>query len=304
MTQQRLEDSSPSDTFAPEEVALRPRDARFTWERTPLHWMPGDPYGAHATTALNLFLPVAERWFAKLLTDALDYVRDERLREQILGFIGQEAMHARTHDDVLVEFVRRHGIDPTAFLDQLEWVAGQYETRMAQISDPDRRRKALASGTHALSAAEHFTGVLGHWALNNEWDRLGVDPMMADLMRWHGAEEVEHRHVSYNVAKYFGMDYFAQAAAGLMVSGVFFALVLRGLKFLVHEDPALPNLGYLRLMWKMRASGKRGSLPTIAYLIRTGSRLLRPDYNPVDEGSTAQAVAYLAASPAARAMHG
>lgn len=112
MTQPRLGYPSPVDEFAPEEVALRPRDAKFGWDETPLHWMPGDPYGSHATTALNLFLPVAERWFAKLLTEALDYVRDERLREQIIGFIGQEAIHARTHDDVLVEFVRRHGIDP------------------------------------------------------------------------------------------------------------------------------------------------------------------------------------------------
>ena len=72
---------------------------------------------------------------------------------------------------------------------------------------PQNRRKALASGTHALCAAEHYTGVLGHWALNNSWDDMGVDPTLSDLYRWHGAEEVEHRHVSYNVAKYFGMDY-------------------------------------------------------------------------------------------------
>jgi uncharacterized protein len=32
--------------------------------------------------------------------------------------------------------------------------------------------------------------------------------------------------------------------------------------------------------------------------------LLRRDYNPANEGSTAQAVAYLASSPAARAIHG
>ena len=85
-------------------------------------------------------------------------------------------------------------------------------------STPHNRRKALASGTHALCAAEHFTGVLGHWALNNSWDDMGVDPTLADLYRWHGAEEVEHRHVSYNVAKYFGMDYFAQAASGALVT--------------------------------------------------------------------------------------
>jgi hypothetical protein len=42
----------------------------------------------------------------------------------------------------------------------------------------------------------------------------------------------------------------------------------------------------------------------VPYLVRSGLKLLRRDYSPTDEGSTAQAVAYLAASPAARAMAG
>lgn len=51
---------------------------------------------------------------------------------------------------------------------------------------------------------------------------------------------MEHRHASYNVAKYFGMDYFAQAA-GIMVSAVFFGLSLRGI-VLVMRISSLPNL--------------------------------------------------------------
>ncbi len=293
----------PADTFAPEEVALRPRNVQFDWSRAPLRWIPSDPYASHGVTALNLFLPVAERWFSKLLSDSLVYVRDEHLREEIVGFVGQEAVHARTHDIVLAEYLRGHGIDPEPFTKQLEWVAGQYDLRIDQ-APPDKKRKALASGTHALSAAEHYTGVLGNWALNNRWDELGADPTLTDLYRWHGAEEVEHRHVSFNVAKYFGMDYFAQAAAGVMVTVVFFAMMLRGTKYLVHQDPALPKLGYLRLLWRLRNSGKSGALPSMGFYVRSGLTLLRRDYSPVDEGSTAQAVAYLASSPAARAAHG
>jgi predicted metal-dependent hydrolase len=97
------------------------------------------------------------------------------------------------------------------------------------------------------------------------------------------------------------MDYFAQALSGMLVTVVVFSQVLRGTKFLVHEDPALPSLGYVRLLLKLRASVGRGSLPGVGYLLRSASRMLRRDYNPVDEGSTAQAIAYLAASPAARA---
>lgn len=303
MATEHLANDGPADVFAPEEVALRPRNVHFEWHTPPLHWIPGDPYASHAVTALNLFLPVAERWFAQLLTDSLEYVRDEHLREEIIGFIGQEAVHAKTHDEVPVEYLLRHGIDPGPFTRQLEWVASQYDQRVSQATERKRRR-ALASGTHALNAAEHFTGVLGDWALNNSWDDMGVDPTLCDLYRWHGAEEVEHRHVSYNVAKYFGMDHLAQALAGVMVSVVFFAMVLRGTKFLVHEDPALPKLGYLRLAWKLRASGKSGALPAAGFVIRSGLHLLRRDYNPANEGNTAQAVAYLASSPAARALHG
>ena len=293
----------PADRVAPEEVALRPRNVRFDLDDAPLHWIPGDPYGSHAVTALNLFLPAAERWFSALLSDALEYVRADHLREEIVGFVGQEAVHAQTHDRVLVDYLQRHGINPARFLAQLEWVAGQYDLQMAKV--PQRhRRKALASGTHALCAAEHFTGVLGHWALNNSWDEMGANPTLADLYRWHGAEEVEHRHVSYNVAKYFNMDYLAQALSGVIVSSALVGIVLRGTKFLVHADPDLPNLGYPRLLWKLRASGKRGAIPTGGMIARAAGRLFKPSYNPVDEGDTAQAVAYLATSPAARAVHG
>lgn len=289
-----------ADRFAPDEVALHPRNVHFRWDDAPLHWIPGDPYGSHAATALNLFVPAAERWFSKVLSDAMEYVGDEFIRQEIIGFIGQEAVHASTHEQVLLEYVQRHGIDPEPFVRQLDWMVALYDQRVAAAS-PHSRRKALASGTHMLCAAEHFTGMLGHWALNNSWDDMHVDPTLADFYRWHGAEEVEHRHVSYNVAKYFGMDYLAQALSAALVTVVVFSMVLRGTKFLVHEDPALPNLGYLRLVWKLRASARRGSVPTTRYVLRSASRMMRRDYNPVDEGSTAQAIAYLATSPAARA---
>lgn len=298
-----VESQTAADKFAPEELALRPRNVHFDLDSAPLHWIPGDPYGSHCVTSLNLLLPVAERWFSKLLSDALEHVRDEHLREEIVGFIGQEAVHAQTHDRVLVDYLLRHGIDPVPYTDQLEFVAGQYDKRIAKASRTSRL-KALSSGTHALCAAEHYTGVLGHWALNNSWDELGVDPTLCDLYRWHAAEEVEHRHVSFNVAKYFKMDYVAQVASGALVSLAFFAMVFRGMKYLVHADPDLPNLGYLRLALKLRQSGKIGSLPKSTYVARCALRLFRPGYNPVDEGSTAQAVAYLASSPAARALNG
>ena len=153
-----------------------------------------------------------------------------------------------------------------------------------------------------LCAAEHFTGVLGHWALNNSWDDMDVDPTLADFYRWHGAEEVEHRHVSYNVAKYFGMDYFAQAVSGRW-SRSCSLMVLRGTQVPCPRGPGVTKPRAISGWCGSCASGS--AAPSHGRLSSgSASAMLSRDYNPVDEGSTAQAVAYLAASPAARARYG
>ena len=87
-----------------------------------------------------------------------------------------------------------------------------------------------------------------------------------------------------------------------MVSAALPIVLLRGLKFIVRADPSLPNLGYARIIWKLRKSAKAGAVPGLGFWVRSGLTLLKRDYNPADEGSTAQAVAYLASSPAARAF--
>ncbi|MGL6236065.1 MAG: metal-dependent hydrolase [Segniliparus sp.] len=291
------------DAFAPEEIALHARDVHFDFSKARLSWIEGDPYGSHFITALNLFLPTGERWFCKVFTDALEYVKDERIREEAIGFMGQEAVHAKSHDKAVVQFLARHGVDCAPFLHQVEWVAQRLSERIDQ-ADPGRRAKAVQAATALVASIEHFTAVLGDWVLNNQWNELDVDPAMADLFRWHGAEEVEHRHVAHNLATYLGMGYFQRAYMSVIASVGFLTIILRGTKFLVHNDPALPNLGYCRLFWRLRDSWRGGSIPRVGFLLRSAFRLLRWHYTTDTEGNTAQAVAYLAVSPAARVSHG
>ena len=82
-----------------------------------------------------------------------------------------------------------------------------------------------------------------------------------------------------------------------------FTFFNRGVWFLCRTDPDL-HIGWLR-MQRMRAQdSKLRLLPTYRTLFgSTTAAYFRPDYSPEDFGSTAQAVAYLATSPAARAAH-
>ncbi|MDQ1042286.1 putative metal-dependent hydrolase [Streptomyces sp. V4I2] len=43
---------------------------------------------------LHLMLPELERWFVRTFEQALPLITDDRLREDVRGFIGQEAKHA------------------------------------------------------------------------------------------------------------------------------------------------------------------------------------------------------------------
>ncbi|MGV9713996.1 metal-dependent hydrolase [Gordonia sp. NPDC003424] len=282
----------------PGPVAIRPRNVTFDCTGTPLHWIPGHPVASNFISSLNLMLPEGERWFVEAFDEALPYVEDDDLREAMRGFIGQEAKHSSVHDSVLWAFFGSNEIDPAPFVRQVHWifrrVLGPGSGHSAR-----RRRKRLIARLWMIAAVEHFTAVFGHFALNNAWDEAGADPVMCDLYRWHGAEEVEHRSVAHDVATYFGDSYFRRVWAMAAAFPLLMSILVRGTHYLNHHDPDAPTSEIA--LWRAGyADSRAGLLPGFEIL---GSLIayLKPGYRPADIGSTAQAVAYLASSPAARA---
>jgi predicted metal-dependent hydrolase len=154
-----------------------------------------------------------------------------------------------------------------------------------------------------IAAIEHYTAVLGDFALNSSWDDYGADPTLVDVFRWHGSEEVEHRNVAHDVAVYFHDSYLdrirSMGMAAMLMAGFF----NRGIWYLCRTDPAL-DMSWWRMQRLRADDSKRGLLPKYRKLFgSTTLTYFRPNYSPEDVGSTAQAVAYLASSPAARAAH-
>jgi uncharacterized protein len=79
-------------------------------------------------------------------------------------------------------------------------------------TDPKRRLNHLCDRLWLIAAIEHYTAVMGDFALNCAWDDHNAHPTMVDLFRWHGSEEVEHRMVAHDVAVYFHDSYAAVGA--------------------------------------------------------------------------------------------
>ncbi|MBA2950155.1 metal-dependent hydrolase [Streptomyces himalayensis] len=280
-------------------LVLQPRDVEFDWARLPLHWIPGEPLASHVINVLHMLLPEGERWFVRTFKQALPMITDERLREDVIGFVGQEAVHAEAHQGVLDHFLSK-GLDPTPYVRHMEWlfhrVLGDRE-----CLTPSQQREHVIERVALIAAIEHFTAFLGDWVLNADGlDRAGVDPVMLDLLRWHGAEEVEHRSVAYDLLTHLDPGYARRIRAMAVAGPVLYWLWIRGARFLMAADPELS--GAVKAGWRAyMAASRRGLLPELGKTACSAVRYLRRGYHPSQEGSTRQAIAYLGSSPAARA---
>ncbi|MDN5914997.1 MAG: metal-dependent hydrolase [Pseudonocardia sp.] len=281
-------------------IALHARDVAFDWSSLPPHWIPGEPFASHLLDVLHLLLPEGERWFVRVFSSALPLIRDEALAEDVRGFIGQEAMHASSHQGAQ-DHLAATGLDPSAYVEQVEWMFGQVLGERGL--DDDAAGEWLVERVALIAAIEHLTAVLGQWILDaGALDAAGADPTMLDLLRWHGAEEVEHRSVAHDLFTHLDGRYLRRIRS-LMISGpILLRLWAVGVAHLCRRDPTLRGTpdSRVRLRDYLRAS-RRGLAPGPLLLARATVAYLNPRYHPARHGSTDAAVAYLATSPAARA---
>lgn len=282
----------------PDRVVLNARNVAFDWTELPRHWVPDEPFATHMVNVLHLLLPEGERWFCHVFKQALPLIRDEQIAEDVRGFIGQESMHAESHQGVLDHF-DTHGLDTRPYVRQIAWLFGKLLGDRGyggkQGSEWVIERVAL------VAAIEHFTAVLGQWILDaEELDAAGADATMLDLLRWHGAEEVEHRSVAYDLFIHLDGRYSRRVRAMVIVTPVFVWLWARGVRFLMNSDPELR--GRPKVRWRdWLRSGRLGLTPSFGDLLRSLPPYFRSQYHPSQHGSTSQAIAYLAKSPAAQA---
>lgn len=286
----------------PGPVQIHARRVAFDVSGVGLHWIPGHPVASNVVSLLNIVLPAAERWFVATFNEALPLVSDPHLAEDMRGFIGQEATHADVHEQVLHDYLETHGIDPAPVLDQIEYVFTKV-LAPSTSTDPERRLNHLCDRLWLIAAIEHYTAVMGDFALNCTWDDHGADPTMADLFRWHGSEEVEHRSVAHDVAVYFHDSYLDRIRAMSTAVVMIFVFFQRAAWYLVKQDP-YTDISWWRFNRMRMRDSALGLLPKYRKLFGGNTFMyFRPGFSPEEMGSTAQAVSYLASSPAARAAH-
>ncbi|MET7601078.1 metal-dependent hydrolase [Streptomyces avermitilis] len=283
---------------------IAPRRVSFDWGRTPLHWIPDEPVATHVINVLHLLLPAGERWFVKVFKEGLPLITDPGLLDDVKGFMGQEATHSVQHAYVL-EHLAAQRLDAADFTKYVDFLFERLLGEQPPLSAPIPAREWLRFRLSVIAAIEQFTAVLGDWVLAADGlDRAGADEVMIDLLRWHGAEEVEHRAVAFDMYQHCAgrrLPRYARRVAGMAVTApVLLYLWAWGAAHLLRHDPQLAGRQRYSLAAHNRAV-RRGLLPGWKELGTAIPRYLRRSYHPSQEGSLRRAVAYLAQSPAARA---
>jgi predicted metal-dependent hydrolase len=153
----------------------------------PRYWFDGDQFKTLLFTALSCTFPEGERFFVRSVRHFQKDIRSKALREQVKGFIGQEAHHGKEHDEFNA-FMERKGV-PTAKEDAF---VKEGLKRVDKMLSPERKLAKTA-------ALEHFTAMLAELVLENDDFLAKMDERMLPLWLWHAIEESEHKSVAYDV---------------------------------------------------------------------------------------------------------
>ena len=204
--------------------------------------------GSHVThffNALSLLFPAGERFFMDSVRNYRDRIDDPVLKQQVLGFIGQEAMHTREHIEYN-ELMQANHL-PARKLDKRVWTVLGYMKRKLPHS---------VQLAHTV-AAEHYTAMLADWLLRDPTRLDGSVEGYRQMWIWHALEETEHKAVSFdvwNAAMEPGLRrYLIRIGVYLLTTLTFWPTV-----FLMHAT----------LLWRDRGAGHhvRGMLRMIAFL--------------------------------------
>lgn len=301
-------------TTASERHQIKARRVQFDLSETPLLWLRDDPFGTHLINGIHMLLPAGEFWFCRVYNKALPLITDPQLRDDVQGFIRQEAIHARVHVGAQ-DYLLKHNLDTEAYIARANLLFGKLLSD-APLGMPALQRKFLEKHwlilrVGVIATIEHFTGLLGDWALNHKgWEKNG-DPVMTDLFTWHLAEEVEHRSVAFDLFEHLCKTqlgfYVSRQVLMAAIFPLFIYFLADGFRHLAAQDKdnkatyKLARQSIVRLLLELERNGRRtDNVPTFSFIVAGTLRWLSPSFHPETEGDTQQALDYMARSPAAQ----
>ncbi|MEY4562881.1 MAG: hypothetical protein RLZZ618_2158 [Pseudomonadota bacterium] len=228
-------------------------------------WCGGDAFRSALFNALSMSFPSGEQFFIDAVRDghkALPAAEQARFKDEVQGFIGQEATHRRLHS-----LYNGH-------LQQMGLV-NEWEPRA-------KKQIAALEGVNvrhwlAITAAnEHFTAIFAEWLLRNPEVLGSQDERLATAWLWHSAEESEHRSTAFDLYRALGgndewrLRWFRRVSFGFVVE------LLRQTALNLRSEGALWRWS----TWRSGASFFFGQKGLVRQTFKPWKDYLKKDFHP------------------------
>ena len=223
---------------------------------------------------LSLLFPDGERFFIRAVKRYADQINDPQLKQDVKGFIAQEAQHGRQHE-LLNEKIFGSRYEVNSFLKNWNAFAFGFLEKFAADYLPYGGGKLEVAVT---AAAEHFTAVWGTSALKSESFAKFDSQSIKNLIYWHAIEEIEHKHVAFDVMRHVDANYFLRTGAMVVTAALIGSLSLWGFAHIFRQEK---NVDYLQVIrsFGYEAFNKDGMLRQFAIAFVT---YFKPNFHPSD----------------------
>lgn len=204
---------------------IKVRSFRFKApEDMPRYWYKNDPILTHAFNAGLIMFPKGERFFIEVVSGFRKQITNPQLLSDIKMFSAQEAHHSNVHA-LHNELLKAQGYD----IDSIE---RDQDKKFRKIKKLLSRKRQLA----IVVAYEHFTAMFGEAVLKDPRWLEGLPPTYVSFLRWHAAEEIEHKSVAFNVYQSIGGGYFTRVSMMVIAFAAFYKSVISYMRYFLKAD--------------------------------------------------------------------
>ena len=214
-------------------------------------WNGGDAFRSAFFNALSMSFPVGEQFFIDSVRNGLKALPADQQaawKDEVQGFIGQEATHRRIHG-LFNAHLARQGL------------VNRWESRILK-----RRERMQAMGARnwlaVTAATEHFTAILADHLLAHPQLLQGAEPRLRDLWLWHCSEESEHRSTAFDLYRALGGDEAWRLRIFRVVSWHFGADLLRQTLHNLWRDGSWRRTRTWAQGWRF-LFGRQGLVPAL-----------------------------------------